>query len=649
MTDLILEWPTYILSGTMSPDALAALQKRASDPAGILQLEDAIGPIAGPSPEALAFGGAAICGPRIETWSGGHLESLCDDSPDATHIVIVVLDESCDEAAQPAHYSGTLMIRDPRAGCANVFAPGLPYGRPFEFAARPGAYICYPAWLRCAVLPVSGGHEIRLLRAKLVAKQSGTQPDREPSAPSSPAPEPERCRPGRPLARLGLQVERILKSLMFESISVDVTRLQVGLVCIGLASDAFRYAFAWWVLKINGSVVEFGSLLAAMTFAQTIATLGVGALGDMWNPMKVLRAAVCLQGATIAVLAGWAGVGHYHFPLAMFLSIILSLFVGAIEPLTNVAIASVAPTGQVTQVMAQRGALASGAKLLGPLLAGAMVSLFGAPGTLLAAAVFAGASCLIFVPLRGDNAHRAEQRGAMPFLSSWMRKTVAGIRTFYHVKVDFYFCVMTCMANFALPAFFLVALPYLIIHVLKLPASTLGILDGFFCAGMFVGGMRMVSWLNRRIGKQHAVSLSMLLLAAMIFSFTLTRQPVVMGSALFIGGMFMMTIFVNIGGLRAVATPKHYRARMFAIASFLVSLSIAPGIAFVTFTTQRAGIDVSLGSIAGICMLSATAIYLIPNARKVLEMTERDAENAYQRLYPSAFFKPDVGGREMAG
>ncbi|WP_390623146.1 MFS transporter [Ralstonia syzygii] len=437
-------------------------------------------------------------------------------------------------------------------------------------------------------------------------------------------------------------VGRILKALRVESISADVTRLQIGLMCIGLASDAFRYAFAWWVLKINGSVVEFGSLLAAMTFAQTISTLGVGALGDMWNPMKVLRAAVCLQGATIAILATWAGFGQYHFPLAMFLSIILSLFVGTIEPLTNVAIASVAPTGQVTRVMAQRAAIASGTKLLGPLLAGAMVSLFGAPGTLLAAAAFAGASSLIFVPLRSDNENLANRNGAMPLLSSWARKTVAGIQTFYQVKVDFYFCVMTCMANFALPAFFLVALPYLVIHVLQLPASTLGILDGFFCAGMFVGGTRTVMWLNRRIGKQHAVSLSMALLAVMIFSFTLTRHPAVMGGALFIGGMFMLTIFVNIGGLRAVATPKHYRTRMFAVASFLVSLSIAPGIAFVTFTTERAGIDLSLGSIAGICILSAAAIYFIPNSRKVLEMTEHDAENAYQRLYPAAFLKPDT-------
>lgn len=446
-----------------------------------------------------------------------------------------------------------------------------------------------------------------------------------------------------------MNADRILKFLKIEPISGNVTRLQIGLVCVGLAGDAFRYAFAWWVLKINGSVGEFGSLLAAMTFAQTTSTLGVGALGDMWNPMKVLRSAVCLQGVAIAILAGWAGFGLFHFPLAMLLSIVLSLFVGTIEPLTNVAIASIAPTGQVTRVMAQRGALASGTKLLGPLLAGAMVSLFGAAGTLFAAAAFAGASCLIFIPLRIDNESRTEQPDAMSFLSSWVRKTIAGIRTFYQVKVDFYFCVMTCVANFALPAFFLVALPYLVIQVLNFPASMLGIFDGMFCAGMFVGGMRVVMRLNRAVGKRHAVFLSMAVLAAMIFSFTLTHQPVVMGCALFIGGMFMMTIFVNIGGLRAVATPKRYRTRMFAAASFLVSLSIAPGIAFVTFATQHAGIDAALGSIAGICILAAAAIYFIPNSRKVLEMTERDAENVYQRLYPTAFLKPDAGGREIAG
>jgi hypothetical protein len=43
-----------------------------------------------------------------------------------------------------------------------------------QFFARPGAYVCYPVWLRCAVLPVSTGHEIRLLRAKLVLKRPDT-------------------------------------------------------------------------------------------------------------------------------------------------------------------------------------------------------------------------------------------------------------------------------------------------------------------------------------------------------------------------------------------------------------------------------------------------------------------------------------------
>ncbi|WP_156438185.1 MULTISPECIES: hypothetical protein [Burkholderia] len=39
MIDLILEWPTYILSGTMPPDALAAARKRASDPIVARRLE----------------------------------------------------------------------------------------------------------------------------------------------------------------------------------------------------------------------------------------------------------------------------------------------------------------------------------------------------------------------------------------------------------------------------------------------------------------------------------------------------------------------------------------------------------------------------------------------------------------------------------
>ncbi|MEU7822994.1 hypothetical protein [Catellatospora sp. NPDC049133] len=63
--------------------------------------------------------------------------------------------------------SGMLSLHDPRAGCAAVGVPGLPWGRPITARPAPGLTVVHPGWLAYSITPVDAGHTILLLSADI--------------------------------------------------------------------------------------------------------------------------------------------------------------------------------------------------------------------------------------------------------------------------------------------------------------------------------------------------------------------------------------------------------------------------------------------------------------------------------------------------
>lgn len=68
--------------------------------------------------------------------------------------------------------SGGLSLHDPRAGCASVTVPGLPWGRPMKIAPKPGLAVLHPGWLGYSILPVRAGHRLAVLKVTLSNRES---------------------------------------------------------------------------------------------------------------------------------------------------------------------------------------------------------------------------------------------------------------------------------------------------------------------------------------------------------------------------------------------------------------------------------------------------------------------------------------------
>lgn len=421
----------------------------------------------------------------------------------------------------------------------------------------------------------------------------------------------------------------------------DTALVQWGSILATMAGTTTYLVFAWWVLESTGSVAQFGTIVTVGMGVQTLVQFLAGALGDRLGPMRVMR--VAAVGQTLLVLALTLGVwtGQYVFYAALTINALLAIASGCAGAMNNPVLAEMAPEGRLAEVMAQRGALVSAAKLAAPALAAAMLAVGGGSGAMATALLLCGAGaaalwCVKVAASEGSSSG-ADSQSAIGFVKSWGADAVRGVVAFSKVRVDFLLCLMTCGVNLALPAYFAVLLPYYVVTVYGLPASYLGIFDAAFCAGMLVGGMKTVGWLNARVGKVNAIFLSVMALAVMVVSITVSNNPWMLGAAHFVGGCFILSIFANVGSLRALATPKAYRARMMSSAGFLTSLSMAPGIALCTWVVHAFGAEVGAFVLTGIIVGSVLSIKVIPNAARLLGLSEEEAKEAYERLYPKAF------------
>lgn len=421
----------------------------------------------------------------------------------------------------------------------------------------------------------------------------------------------------------------------------DTALVQWGSVLATMAATTTYLVFAWWVLESTGSVAQFGTIVTVGTALQTLAQFFVGALGDRLGSMRVMRAAAAVQALLVLALTIGVWTGEYNFYAALAINALLAVASGCVGAMNNPVLAEVAPEGRLAEVLAQRGALVSAAKLAAPAIAASMLAAGGGSGAMAVALLMCslGAAALCRVKVDGDKskADGDGSKSAIAFVRNWAKDAVRGVVAFSKVRVDFLLCLMTCSVNMALPAYFTVLLPYYVVTVYDLPASYLGIFDAAFCAGMMVGGMKTVGWLNVRVGKVNAIFVSVLALAVMVVSITLSKSPWLLGAAQFLGGCFMLSIYANVGSLRALATPKAYRARVMSSASFLTSISMVPGIALCTWIVHNFGANAGAFVMTGIIVVSVLSIKLIPDATRLLGLSEGEAQGAYERLYPKAF------------
>src|SRR5579863_9743295 len=142
-------------------------------------------------------------------------------------------------------------------------------------------------------------------------------------------------------------------------------------------------ALLWFVLQLTGSGVAIGLVLLCFQLPGMLTGPLLGALLDRWQPRLVMALDNGLRALLIGAIPALALLGVLHY----WQICVLALLAGALSPATGAGVRVIVPHLVADAALERANALDSTslqfAALLGPALAGLVVTQIGGPYALL--------------------------------------------------------------------------------------------------------------------------------------------------------------------------------------------------------------------------------------------------------------------------
>jgi MFS family permease len=170
---------------------------------------------------------------------------------------------------------------------------------------------------------------------------------------------------------------------------------------LSLVGENFSYiAFAWLVLLLTGSSLALGSVLVAQSVPRAVLMLVGGALVDRISARLTMLASMTLRVACVAPLAVLVFTGHTQLWEIYAISLVFGVVDALYYPAQSTILPRIVADDRLEAGNAILNVTVQGTVILGPTIAGVVVSAFGVGWAFVAdAACFAvGALFLLWMP-----------------------------------------------------------------------------------------------------------------------------------------------------------------------------------------------------------------------------------------------------------
>ena len=367
-------------------------------------------------------------------------------------------------------------------------------------------------------------------------------------------------------------------------------------------------AQSWLVQQQTGSPFMVELLAASEFVPHAVLMLAAGWLADHYNRRKVLLAGqsvMMVLGAVLAVAAhlGWA---------TPWVIIAISFAEGAawasVTPSWQAVVPALVPRSELPSAIALNSAQFNTARLLGPMIAGALLSAAGAAFVFdLNVVSFVGivaVLALIRVPEAelaaahtsgGDLAQSGSIRPALRWAARepGPRRIILGIFAFALLAAP----VQGLMAPMA-------------DEVLHIGAHGYGILLSCLGAGAIAGALTLAR-LPRSYPRHHLIPISMLAFALCALVYGASRWPLLSGAALVVGGVFWVWSLASSTTAMQLLVPEALRGRAMSVLALATTGPLPLGHLLGGTVARafgvRAGILASCGVLAAFAAWSALA------------------------------------------
>ena len=412
--------------------------------------------------------------------------------------------------------------------------------------------------------------------------------------------------------------------------------LQMGTSLGRVSGHIFRLAIAWWCLQVTHSAVAFSSLIAISVAVEIYLKPFLASFGDHFNRIKFIIACQFAVLGIIALFCLEIYLGYFNLAAITSGLVVMSAILSVREPTIMGLIPDLVAEGEVTQAISHRTTINSIIMLIGPVIASSIISIFSTGIALYISALVYVLSCITFIVLFFNCDVEDVSTGEK---ETWFHKTQGAFKAIYHVKSEFHIALISSVVNFTMFPFFSVTVPYWISTKLKLPATYLGAFEFSFAVGLIVSSLYINAFVREWAGRLNNVLLGFVLLGTSVMGIVLMRNIYLSILLAFPCGIAFIFINVNLSTLRSTATPRDYRTRMSAMASFLSSLANPFGVVIAGWYISLLGVTPFTVISGAVVVLIAPVILCSLHLRRALSLNEIEMKGYYEKTYPKAFRK----------
>jgi MFS family permease len=425
----------------------------------------------------------------------------------------------------------------------------------------------------------------------------------------------------RSLAALG----RVAGST-FVSLRVRNYRLYfIGQVVSVSGSWMQRVAQSWLVLHLTGSGVALGVVSALQFLPMLVLGAWGGVLADRVDKRRLLMLTQALMGLLALVLGTVTLAGLVQLWMVYLLALLLGLVTAMDNPTRQSFVMEMVGRRQVTNAVSLNSAVFTGARVVGPAVAGLLITLVGTGWCFVVNAVSFGAVVLALAAMDPDQLHRAEagdRRGG---------RVMEGLRfAWSRPDVRVPLAVLAVVGTLALN--WTVLLPLLARNTFHGDASTYGLLFAMLGLGSLAGALFTAS---RRepsagllLGSLFAFGVLMLAAAA---APTLPLEIAVLVPT----GLAALAFQTTANSLIQLRSDPALRGRVMALYSVVFIGTTPIGAPVVGWVAQQFGprAGVALGAVA--ILSTATVALWLARSRHVFEPRPRTRPIGMDRVDPA--------------
>lgn len=366
-------------------------------------------------------------------------------------------------------------------------------------------------------------------------------------------------------------------------------------------------AQSWLVQQQTASPFMVELLAASEFMPHAVLMLAAGWLADHYDRRKLLLIGQTLMMAFGAVLAIAAHTGWATPWVIIAISFAEGAAWASVTPSWQAIVPALVPREELPAAIALNSAQFNTARLLGPMIAGAMLSTVGAAAVFdVNVLSFLGivlVLALVSVPKRALAVARTSggelvQTGIKPAVR-WAVREPGPRRIILGVAA---FALLAAPVQGLLPA--------MADQVLKVDAHGYGVLLSCLGAGAIFGALTL-GRLPRSYPRHHLIPLSMLAFALCALIYGSSRWPLVSGAALAVGGVFWVWSLASSSTAMQLLVPENLRGRAMSVLALATTGPLPLGHLLGGTVAHafgiRAGVLLSCGALAVFAAWSAFA------------------------------------------